>query len=485
MHSIGHMITQNLIDNVWVNAADGAVFSVYNPANGTEIARVPNSGSIDAERAITAAQRAFETWCKTTGHERSKLLRKWYELIRKHTDELSDLIALEMGKPRAEALGEVIYGSRFVEWFSEEAKRGYGDVIPPPHANQRLLTIRQPIGVVAAITPWNFPMAMITRKIAPALAAGCTVVVKPAEDTPLTALLLARLALEAGFPAGVVNVVVTHKPDEVGQLLTSDSRVRKISFTGSTQVGVKLMAQSAPTVKKVSLELGGNAPFIVFDDAHIAEAVDGAINAKYRNTGQTCICANRIYVQRGIYDEFSRAFTKAMSSLEVGPSSNPNAQIGPLINQRAIEKVEQLVEDAVIKGARVLIGGVRHSEGELFYTPTVLSDVTDDMACATTEIFGPVAPLYVFDTEEEVIARANDTPYGLAAYFYARDYARIWRVSEQLEAGMVGVNETAISNEAAPFGGIKSSGIGREGSKYGMEEFTEIKLIAMRVNPKE
>lgn len=479
------MRTQNLIANQWVDAREGGTFAVLNPADGSVVAEVVNSGAADAVQAVDAAHAALQNWSNTTGHERSKHLRNWFNAIRKNADELAQLIGLEMGKPQAEALGEVIYGSRFVEWFAEEAKRGYGDVIPAPRKDQRLFAIRQPIGVVAAITPWNFPMAMITRKIAPALAAGCTVVVKPAEDTPLTALRLAELAVESGFPDGVINVVVTQQPDRVGAVLTSDPRVRKISFTGSTQVGTMLMAQSASTVKKVSLELGGNAPFIVFDDADIQAAVKGAINAKYRNTGQTCICANRIFVQRGVYEAFADAFSREMSKLVVGPASNPESRIGPLINQKALEKVEGLVRDAVSKGAQVQRGGGRSSLGGLFFEPTVLTEVTDDMACATTEIFGPVAPLFVFDTEAEVIERANKTPYGLAGYFYARDYARIWRVAERLEVGMVGVNETSISNEVGPFGGIKSSGIGREGSKYGMDEFMEIKYIAMHLNEED
>jgi succinate-semialdehyde dehydrogenase/glutarate-semialdehyde dehydrogenase len=467
------------INGKWVKAQSGEVFEVKNPATREVISRVPDMGEQDVLEAISAAYSAFETWKSTSTRKRSKILRAWYDLIRVNADNLAQLITAEMGKPAAEAKGEVLYGASFVEWFAEEAKRGYGDVIPAPRTDQRMFAIKQPVGVVAAITPWNFPVAMITRKVAPALAAGCTVVIKPAEDTPLSALALAELGVEAGIPEGVFNVVTTNKAPEVGKILTSDSRVRKISFTGSTEVGKILMSQSASTVKKVSLELGGNAPFIVFDDADIDAAVAGAINAKYRNTGQTCICANRIYVQDAVYDEFAEKFAAEMKKLKMGNGTEEGVRLGPLINKEALEKVNRLVVDAVEKGANVVTGGKPSELGGTFYEPTVLTDVTMEMACATTEIFGPVAPLYRFQSEDEVIRMANDTPYGLAAYFYARDNARIWRVAEGLEYGMVGINEGAISNELGPFGGVKESGIGREGSKYGMDEFMEMKYLCM------
>ena len=467
------------INGKWVRAKSGEEFNVKNPATGEVISTVPDMDGQDANEAISAAHAAFESWKSTSTRKRSKILRNWYDLIRANADDLAQLITAEMGKPNAEAKGEVLYGASFVEWFAEEAKRGYGDVIPAPRTDQRMFAIKQPVGVVAAITPWNFPVAMITRKVAPALAAGCTVVIKPAEDTPLSALALAELGVEAGIPEGVFNVVTTNKAPEVGKILTSDSRVRKISFTGSTEVGKILMSQSASTVKKVSLELGGNAPFIVFDDADIDAAVAGAINAKYRNTGQTCICANRIYVQDEVYDEFAKKFAAEMKKLKMGNGFEEGVRLGPLINKKALEKVDGLVKDALEKGAHVMTGGKPSELGGTFYEPTVLTDVTMDMACANTEIFGPVAPLYRFHSEEEAVEKANDTPYGLAAYFYARDNARIWRVAEGLEYGMVGINEGAISNELGPFGGVKESGIGREGSKYGMDEFMEIKYLCM------
>lgn len=467
------------INGKWVMARSKETFEVLNPANGQRISEVPDMDANDALDAISAAHTAFVEWSATSTRKRSKILRSWYDLIRQNADDLAAIITAEMGKPFAEAKGEVLYGASFVEWFAEETKRGYGDVIPAPRSDQRMFAIKQPIGVVAAITPWNFPIAMITRKVAPALAAGCTVVIKPAEDTPLSALALAELGVKAGIPAGVLNVITTNRAPEVGRVLTSDSRVRKISFTGSTEVGKILMSQAAQTVKKVSLELGGNAPFIVFDDADIEAAVAGAINAKYRNTGQTCICANRIFIQNGIYDQFAQRFSEELSKLKIGDGMESGVRLGPLINKEALQKVSDLVVDAVEKGAKVLTGGKPSELGGTFFEPTVLTDVTQEMNCATTEIFGPVAPLYRFETEEEAIQMANDTPYGLAAYFYTRDNARVWRVSEALEYGMVGINEGSISNEIGPFGGVKESGIGREGSKYGMDEFMEIKYLCM------
>ncbi len=465
------------IDGQWVAAEGGRTFAVRNPADASVLASVADCGPGEAQRAIEAAHRAFPAWARMLPSRRARLLRQWFELIHTHIDDLALLLTAEQGKPLAEAVGEIKYGASFVSWFAEEARRVYGDVIPPHAAGVRLAVIKQPIGVVAAITPWNFPHAMITRKVAPALAAGCTVVVKPAEDTPLSALALAELAERAGFPAGVFNVLPTRTPAPVGEVLTASPLVRKLSFTGSTEVGKLLMRQCADTVKKVSLELGGNAPFIVFDDADLDAAVAGALASKYRNTGQTCICANRIFVQEGVYEAFAQKFAKAVQQLEVGVGTDPKTRVGPLINEAALEKVERLVADATARGACVLTGGRRHPLGGTYYTPTVLTDVTPDMAIAREEIFGPVAPLYRFRTEEEVIRMANDTPYGLAAYFYGRDVGRVWRVAEALEYGMVGINTGMISTAVAPFGGVKQSGIGREGSKYGIEEFVEIKYL--------
>ncbi len=465
------------INGQWTLAQGGKTFAVRNPADGSVIAEVADCGPEDAHKAIEAAHRAFAAWAAMLPARRARLLRRWFELIRAHTDDLALLLTAEQGKPLAEARGEIKYGASFVEWFAEETRRIYGDIIPPHAAGVRLAVIKQPVGVVAAITPWNFPNAMITRKVAPALAAGCTVVVKPAEDTPLSALALAVLAHEAGFPPGVFNVVPTSDPAPVGEVLTASPLVRKLSFTGSTEVGKLLMRQCADTVKKVSLELGGNAPFIVFDDADLDAAVEGAMASKYRNTGQTCICANRIFVQDGVYEAFAKKFAEAVQQLRVGVGTEKDVQVGPLINEAALEKVERLVADATARGACALTGGRRHERGGTFYTPTVLTDVTPDMAIAQEEIFGPVAPLYRFHTEEEVIRLANDTRYGLAAYFYGRDVGRVWRVAEALEYGMVGINTGMISTAVAPFGGVKESGIGREGSKYGIDEFVEIKYL--------
>ncbi|MBL7793279.1 MAG: NAD-dependent succinate-semialdehyde dehydrogenase [Saprospiraceae bacterium] len=477
----GLLRKEAFIDGKWVGAADGAIFSVNNPANGELLAEVPDMDAADTRMAITAAHRAFPAWRAATAATRAGLLRRWYDLLMAHTGDLALLLTLEQGKPLAEAKGEITYGASFIEWFSEEARRVYGDVIPGHAADKRIVVVKQPIGVVAAIAPWNFPNAMIARKVAPALAAGCTVVIKPAEATPLSALAMAVLAQEAGIPEGVLNIVTTNRPALVGAELTANPLVRKLSFTGSTAVGKLLMQQCAGTVKRLSLELGGNAPFIVFDDADIEAAVEGAIASKYRNAGQTCVCANRILVQRGVYKDFALRLSEAVKLQRVGQGTEPGATIGPLINAKALEKVEALVADAVSKGARIMTGGRRHELGGTFYEPTILCDVTSDMPLSQQEIFGPVAPLFVFDTEAEAIAMANDTPYGLAAYFYGRDVSRIWRVAEALQYGMVGINTGLISTAVAPFGGMKESGFGREGSYYGMEEFLEVKYLCFGV----
>ncbi|MDQ7019807.1 MAG: NAD-dependent succinate-semialdehyde dehydrogenase [Robiginitomaculum sp.] len=471
--------TQGYINGQWVDADTGARFMVYNPADGAEIIAVADMGADETTKAIDAAHAAFPAWAKRTAGERSAILRKWFELIMQNADDLAALLTAEQGKPLSEARGEVIYGASFIEWYAEEAKRIYGDVIPSTGTDRRFIVLKQPIGVVGAITPWNFPSAMITRKVAPALAAGCTAVVKPAEDTPLSALALAVLAQEAGLPPGVFNLVPTRTPAPVGSALTADPRVRKISFTGSTAVGKVLMAQAAQNITKVSLELGGNAPFLVFDDADLDAAVEGALASKYRNAGQTCVCANRFYVQDGIHDEFAQRLADRTAELMVGRGDAPNVQIGPLINTAAMEKVERLMADAKAKGANIITGGDKHAAGDLYYTPTVITQVTPDMEIANTEIFGPVSALRRFSTEEEAIALANDTPFGLAAYFFARDMGRVWRVMEGLETGIVAVNTGLFTSEVAPFGGVKQSGIGREGSKYGIEEFVEIKNVCL------
>jgi succinate-semialdehyde dehydrogenase / glutarate-semialdehyde dehydrogenase len=467
-----------LIDGAWVGALSGKVFDVKNPADGVVIGTVPEMGAEEVAKAIDAAQTAFYLWRDQTAAERSKVLRRWFELIVENADDLALLMTLEQGKPLLEARGEALYAASFIEWFAEEGKRVYGDTIPATTKDKRIVVLKQPIGVVAAITPWNFPLAMITRKCGPALASGCTVVVKPAEDTPFSAFALAVLAERAGVPKGVLNVV-TGVPKIIGSEMTSNPKVRKISFTGSNAVGKLLMAQSADGLKKVALELGGNAPFIVFDDADLDAAIKGLMASKFRNTGQTCVCANRIFVQDGVYEAFSERLIAAVSAMKVGPGMQEGVEQGPLINKQGFDKVERLVKDAVEKGARVLLGGKPHALGGTFYTPSILADVTPQMACANEEIFGPVAPLTRFSDEDEVIALANDTPYGLAAYFYARDLVRVWRVAEALEFGIVGINEGIISTEVAPFGGVKESGIGREGSKYGIEDFLELKYLCL------
>lgn len=474
--------TPSLLDRVLAFACRQPAdrrFPVTNPATGAQIAEVPDRSAADTAAAIAAAAAAFPAWAKRTAKERAAILRRWHALIVEHHEALGVLLTMEQGKPLAEAKSEILFGANFIEWFAEEGKRLYGDIVPSTAPDKRSLVLKQPIGVVAAITPWNFPSAMITRKVSPALAAGCTIVVKPAEDTPLSALALAMLAEEAGLPEGVMTVLTAARAEEIAGVMTSSPIVRKLSFTGSTHVGKILMRQCADTVKKLSLELGGNAPFIVFDDADLDAAVAGAIAAKFRNAGQTCISANRIYAQRPVIEAFSTKLTAAVAALTVGDGLAAETSIGPLINPAALDKVSALIDDAIAGGATATLGGARHPHGGNFFAPTVLAGVTQDMAIARTEIFGPVLPLYAFDTEDEVIALANDTPYGLAAYFWARDIGRIWRVAEALEFGMVGVNEVLSSNEGAPFGGVKESGVGREGSRYGLEDFTEIKYLAL------
>ncbi|UCE32507.1 MAG: NAD-dependent succinate-semialdehyde dehydrogenase [Burkholderiales bacterium] len=469
------------VDGQWVGADSGRSFAVTDPASGQTICEVPDMGAAEARRAIEAAARALPAWRARTAKDRAAILRKWYELILAHQDDLALLMTTEQGKPLVESRGEVVYGASFIEWFAEEGKRAYGDVIPTPQTDRRILVLKQPIGVCAAITPWNFPIAMITRKVAPALAAGCTVVAKPAEATPLSALALAELAAQAGFPAGVINVVVgdAGSAPAIGLEMCTSPVVRKVSFTGSTEVGRILLKQSADTVKKLSLELGGNAPFIVFDDADLDAAVDGALASKYRNAGQTCVCANRIYVQDGVYEVFAEKLAAKVAQFKVGAGTEPGVTVGPLIEPAAIEKVEQHIADAVAKGAKIKVGGKRHALGGLFFEPTILTDVTQAMRVSNEETFGPVAPLYRFHAEEDAVAMANDTDYGLAAYFYARDIGRIWRVAEGIEAGMVCVNSGILSNEVSPFGGVKQSGLGREGSKYGIDEYLELKYLTM------
>ena len=467
--------TSGFIDGRWVEASAHKTFAVVNPATGVTLAEVTDMDRTEAECAIDAAHAALPAYRSLTAKERSQLIRTWFDLITDHKEELANLMTLESGKVITESRGEVVYGAAFIEWFAEEAKRGYGDVIPATKKGQRLIVLKQPVGVVVAITPWNFPLAMITRKVGPALAAGCTVIVKPPSETPLTALALAYLAEKAGFPPGVYNTVTSSDSVGLGKAFCEHPKVRKVSFTGSTAVGKLLMAQSAPTLKKLSLELGGNAPFIVFDDADIAAAVAGALVSKYRHNGQTCVCVNRILVQDSVYDAFVLKFTQAVGKLKTGDVLNDDVQVGPLINQKGLEKVEEFVSDALQKGATLTTGG--KVVKDLFFEPTVLSNASSDMRIAREEVFGPVAPVFRFSSEEQAIAMANDTQYGLAAYFYSRDVSRCWRVSEALDYGMIGINEGLISTEVAPFGGIKESGMGREGSKYGMDYFMELKYL--------
>ncbi|MGI8725470.1 MAG: NAD-dependent succinate-semialdehyde dehydrogenase [Methyloceanibacter sp.] len=469
--------TAAFIDGQWVTSAK--TFAVTDPATCAEVATVPDLGGEDAGRAIDAASRALPAWSAKTAKERAAIMKRWFDLITAESESLAQLMTTEQGKPLVEARAEVAYGASFIEWFAEEGKRAYGRIIPTNVASKRYLTIKQPIGVVAAIAPWNFPIAMITRKVAPALASGCTIVVKPAAETPLCALALAKLALDAGVPPGVLNIVTTSDAAAVGKVLCDDGRVRKLSFTGSAAVGKILYRQCADTVKKLTLELGGNAPFLVFDDANLDLAVAGAMASKYRNAGQTCVCANRILVQSGIYDRFAASLVEAVNKLAVGPGLEAGNTIGPLITKEAIERVETLVAEAVKNGAKVLTGGAVDPAGPLFFRPSVIGGVTPDMSIVREEIFGPVAALVRFDTEAEAIEIANDTPFGLAAYLFSRDLSRAWRVAEKLDAGMVGVNEGIFSNEVVPFGGVKESGLGREGGAEGLEEYLEVKYICL------
>jgi succinate-semialdehyde dehydrogenase / glutarate-semialdehyde dehydrogenase len=469
---------QCYIDGQWVGADSRKTLPVINPATGHALGTVPDMGAAEARRAIAAAERAWPAWRTKTAKERAVILRKWFDLMMASQDDLAQILTAEQGKPLSEARGEIAYGASFIEWFAEEGKRAYGDTIPSPWADKRILVIKQPIGVSALITPWNFPNAMITRKAAPALAAGCTVVLKPAGKTPYSALAMAELGERAGIPKGVFNVI-TGNSRAIGGELCANPTVRKLSFTGSTQTGRTLMKQSADTIKKLSLELGGNAPFIVFDDADLDAAVEGSIASKYRNAGQTCVCANRIYVQDRVYDAFAAKLAEKVKGFKVGPGTEPGVVIGPLIDQQGLEKVEKHVADALGKGAKVIVGGKRHERGGLFFQPTVLANVTPDMLVSHEETFGPVAPLIRFKTEDEVIRLANDTEFGLSGYFYSRDVGRIFRVAEEMETGIVGANVGIISTEVAPFGGVKQSGLGREGSKYGLDEFLEVKYILL------
>jgi succinate-semialdehyde dehydrogenase / glutarate-semialdehyde dehydrogenase len=478
LKDMGLFRQQCYIDGAWVDADDKSTLTVFNPADGQQIGSVPKLGAAETRRAIEAANAALPAWRARTAKDRAAILRRWHDLMMAHQEDLAILMTVEQGKPLAESRGEIAYGASFIEWFAEEAKRVYGDTIPAQAPDRRIVVIKQPIGVCAAVTPWNFPNAMITRKAGPALAAGCTMVIKPASQTPYSALALCELAERAGIPKGVLSVV-TGPAGPIGKELTTHPLVRKFTFTGSTEVGKQLMQQCAGTVKKVSLELGGNAPFIVFDDADLDSAIEGLMASKYRNTGQTCVCANRVFVQSGVYDEFARRFAERVSTMKVGNGLEDGVVQGPLIDMKAVEKVEEHIADALGKGARVLTGGKRHERGEQYFQPTVLADVTPDMKITHEETFGPVAPLYRFDTEEELLRLANDTEYGLAAYFYSRDIGRVWRVAEGIESGIVGINVGIISTEVAPFGGVKESGIGREGSKYGMDEFLEVKYLCL------
>jgi succinate-semialdehyde dehydrogenase/glutarate-semialdehyde dehydrogenase len=472
---------RSYVDGAWVNADSGKTFAVTNPATGEEIIKCADLGQAETARAIDAAYAAQPAWAAKTAKERSAIMRRWYELIVENADDLAALLTAEQGKPLAEAKGEILYGASFIEWFAEEAKRVYGDTIPGHQVDKRIVVLKQPIGVVAAITPWNFPNAMITRKAGPALAVGCSMVLKPAKQTPLSATALVVLAEQAGVPKGVLNVITSNDSRSIGNEMCSNDKVRKLTFTGSTEVGRVLMRQCADSIKKLGLELGGNAPFIVFDDADLDAAVEGAMMCKFRNAGQTCVCANRIYVQAGVYDAFAEKLGVAVSKLKVGDGFEAGITTGPLIDLAGLAKVEEHVADATAKGAKVVAGGARHELGGSFYLPTILTGVTQKMAVAREETFGPVAPLFSFDTEEEVIAMSNDTEFGLAGYFYARDLGRVWRVAEALEYGIVGINTGIISTEVAPFGGVKQSGLGREGSKYGADDFLEIKYLCMGI----
>ncbi len=476
---------QCYIDGSWVDADSGQTIEVNNPATGEIIGRVPKLGVDETRRAIEAANAAWPAWRARTASERCAIIRKWRDLLLENQDDLGIIMTAEQGKPLAEAKGEIAYAAAFLEWFSEEGKRAYGDVIPQTNNDQRIVVVKQPIGVCAAITPWNFPSAMITRKAGPALAVGCTMISKPASATPFSALALAELGERAGLPKGVFSVV-TGSSGAIGGEMTANPIIRKLSFTGSTEVGKQLMQESAATMKKLSMELGGNAPFIVFDDADIDAAIDGAMISKYRNTGQTCVCTNRFFVQSGVYEAFCQKLVKAVETMQVGDGLKGESQQGPMIDMASLEKVEEHVEDAIAKGGKLLTGGRRHSLGGTFYQPTVIAEANDSMLVAREETFGPLAPVFRFDTEEEVIRRANDTEFGLAAYFYTRDMARTWRVGEGIEYGMIGINTGLVSNAVAPFGGVKESGNGREGSRYGLDDYLEIKYLCMAgINSKE
>ncbi|PWE32261.1 succinate-semialdehyde dehydrogenase (NADP(+)) [Maritimibacter sp. 55A14] len=472
---------QAFLGGEWADADDGARFAVTNPARGDVLIEIADMGVTETRRAIEAARDAQKGWAARTGKDRAAILRKWYELMVENADDLAAILTAEMGKPLAEAKGEVLYGASFVEWFGEEAKRVNGETIPGHQPDKRIVVLRQPIGVVASITPWNFPNAMIARKVAPALAAGCTFVARPAAETPLSALAMAVLAERAGVPKGVFSVITSTKSSDIGKEFCSNPAVRKITFTGSTEVGRILMRQSADQIMKASMELGGNAPFIVFDDADLDAAVEGAMISKYRNNGQTCVCANRIYVQAGVYDAFAEKLAAAVQKMKVGDGFEEGVTAGPLITEDAVKKVEEHIADALEKGAKLVTGGQRHEKGGTFFQPTVLTGVTREMMVTNDETFGPVAPLFRFDTEEDVIQQANDTIFGLASYFYARDLSRVWRVAEALEYGMVGINTGLISTEVAPFGGVKQSGLGREGSTHGIDEFTEMKYLCISI----
>ncbi|TCM65726.1 NAD-dependent succinate-semialdehyde dehydrogenase [Rhizobium sp. BK068] len=475
-------VDKALIGGEWAAVGDsGKTFDVTNPSTGEVLATLPDMNRAEAKRAIDAAYKAQKLWAKKTGKERAAVLRKLYDLMVANADDLGTILTLEMGKPFAEARGEILYGASYVEWFGEEAKRLYGDVIPGHLPDKRIMVIKQPVGVVAAITPWNFPNAMLARKVAPAIAAGCAMISKPAGETPLSALALALLAERAGVPAGIFNVVLSKDSPSIGREFTENTKVRKLTFTGSTEVGRILMRQGADQIMKLGLELGGNAPFIVFDDADLDAAVEGAMVSKYRNNGQTCVCANRLYVQSGVYDAFARKLADRVSSMKVGDGFEQGVNAGPLIDKKALAKVQEHIDDAVSKGAAITVGGKAHERGGLFFEPTVLTGVTTEMKVATEETFGPVAPLFKFETEEQVVEMANNTEFGLASYFFAKDVSKIFRVAEELEYGMVGINTGLISTEVAPFGGIKQSGQGREGSKYGLDDYTEIKYLCLSV----
>ncbi len=475
------LAVKSYVGGEWIDADDGAVFDVVNPARGDVVATIPDVGVAEARRAIEACQETQKDWAARTGKERSEILLNWYRLMIENADDLATILTAEMGKPVAEAKGEIFYGASFLQWFGEEAKRIYGETVPGHQADKRLLVLKQPVGVVASITPWNFPNAMIARKVGPALAVGCTFVARPASETPLSALAMAVLAERAGVPRGVFSVVTSTRSREIGEEFCSNPIVKKITFTGSTEVGRVLLKQAGDQIKKVSMELGGNAPFIVFDDADLDAAVDGAMISKYRNNGQTCVCANRIYVQSGVYDEFAKRLARATGRLSLGDGFDDDVNTGPLINQAAVEKVESHVADATSRGARLLVGGSRHELGGNWFEPTVIADVTQDMLIAHDETFGPVAPLFRFESEEQVIELANDTIHGLAAYFFAKDVSRVWRVAEALEYGIVAVNTGLFSTEVAPFGGVKQSGLGREGSRHGTEDYLEMKYVCMSI----